>query len=87
MRYVHAEKKGGPKECRIQAAPFLETLDDYDVGFYLELLERAIEEVMLRDLLIDCPLSFSSAIIARRVIPRFSLSTAFDFDVQRRNLR
>ena len=46
VRYVHAEKKGGPKECRIQAAPFLETLDDYDVGFYLELLERAVEEVM-----------------------------------------
>ena len=47
VRYVHAEKKGGPKETRIQAAPFLDTLDDYDVGFYLELLERAIEEVML----------------------------------------
>ena len=47
VRYVHAEPKGGPKETRIQAAPFLDTLDDYDVGFYLELLERAIEEVML----------------------------------------
>jgi DNA polymerase elongation subunit (family B) len=47
VRYVHAEPKGGPKECRVQAAPFLETLDDYDVGFYLELLERAIEEVLL----------------------------------------
>ena len=47
VRYVHAEKKGGPKETRIQAAPFLETLDDYDVGLYLELLERAIAEVML----------------------------------------
>ena len=47
VRYVHAEKKGGPKETRIQAAPFLDTLDDYDVGFYLELLERAIEEVMM----------------------------------------
>jgi DNA polymerase elongation subunit (family B) len=47
VRYVHAEKKGGPKECRIQAAPFLETLDDYDAGHYLELLERAIEEVLL----------------------------------------
>jgi DNA polymerase elongation subunit (family B) len=46
VRYVHAEPKGGPKETRIQAAPFLDTLDDYDVGFYLELLERAIEEVM-----------------------------------------
>jgi DNA polymerase-2 len=47
VRYVHAEKKGGPKECRIQAVPFLDTLDDYDVGFYLELLARALEEVML----------------------------------------
>jgi hypothetical protein len=25
----------------------LDTLDDYDVGFYLELLERAVEEVLL----------------------------------------
>ena len=47
VRYVHAEKKGGPKECRVQAAPFLETLDGYDTKIYLELLERAIEEVML----------------------------------------
>ncbi len=47
VRYVHAEKKGGPKETRVRAAPFLETLDDYDVELYLELLERAIEEVML----------------------------------------
>jgi DNA polymerase-2 len=47
VRYVHVEKKGAPKETRIQAAPFLDTLDDYDVGHYLDLLERAIEEVML----------------------------------------
>jgi len=47
VRYVHVEAKGGPKECRIQAAPFLETLDDYDVRLYLELLERAVEEVMV----------------------------------------
>ena len=47
VRYVHAEKRGGRKETRIQAAPFLDTLDDYDVGFYLELLERAIEEVLI----------------------------------------
>jgi DNA polymerase II len=47
VRYVHAEPKGGPQECRIQAAPFLDTLDNYAVGFYLDLLERAIEEVML----------------------------------------
>ena len=30
VRYVHREGKDGPKECRIAAAPFLETLDDYD---------------------------------------------------------
>ncbi|MCL4503381.1 MAG: hypothetical protein M1438_16270 [Deltaproteobacteria bacterium] len=47
VRYVHAEPKGGPAETRIQAAPFIETLDDYDVALYLDLLERAIEEVML----------------------------------------
>jgi DNA polymerase-2 len=47
VRYVHRERKGGPKETRIQAAPFWETLEDYDAGHYLELLERAMEEVML----------------------------------------
>jgi DNA polymerase elongation subunit (family B) len=47
VRYVHREGKRGPKECRVQAAPFLETLDGYDTKIYLELLERAIEEVML----------------------------------------
>ena len=31
----------------MQAAPFLETLDGYDTKLYLELLERAVEEVML----------------------------------------
>jgi hypothetical protein len=44
---VHREGKRGPKECRIQAAPFIETLDDYDTRLYLELLERAVEEVLL----------------------------------------
>jgi DNA polymerase elongation subunit (family B) len=47
VRYVHREGKRGPKECRVQAAPFLETLDGYDTQLYLELLERAMEEVML----------------------------------------
>ena len=46
VRYVHVEKKGGPKETRVRTAPFLSTLDDYDVGLYLDLLERAIEEIM-----------------------------------------
>ncbi len=47
VRYVHREGKRGPKECRVQAAPFLDTLDGYDTKLYLELLERAVEEVML----------------------------------------
>jgi DNA polymerase elongation subunit (family B) len=46
VRYVHREGKKGPKECRVQAAPFIETLDGYDTKLYLELLERAVEEVM-----------------------------------------
>jgi DNA polymerase-2 len=47
VRYVHREGKRGPKECRVAAAPFLETLDGYDTTIYLELLERAVAEVML----------------------------------------
>ena len=47
VRYVHQEGKRGPKECRIQAAPFLETLDGYDTKLYLDLLDRAVAEVML----------------------------------------
>jgi hypothetical protein len=46
---VHREGKGGPKECRIQAAPFVDDLEDYDAGLYLELLERAMEEVSITD--------------------------------------
>jgi hypothetical protein len=47
VRYVHREGKKGPKECRVAAAPFIESLDDYDTVLYLDLLERAVEEVML----------------------------------------
>jgi DNA polymerase elongation subunit (family B) len=47
VRYVHREGKKGPKECRVAAAPFLDTLDGYDTQLYLELLERAVAEVML----------------------------------------
>ena len=47
VRYVHREGKRGPKECRVAAAPFLESMDGYDTKFYLDLLERAVEEVML----------------------------------------
>jgi DNA polymerase-2 len=46
VRYVQLERKG-PKETRVQAAPFLETLDRYDTGHYLELLDRALDEVLL----------------------------------------
>jgi DNA polymerase-2 len=45
VRYVHREAKGGPKECRVQAAPFLESLD-IRRRQCLE-LERAMEEVLL----------------------------------------
>jgi DNA polymerase II len=47
VRYVHLEGKRGPKETRVQAAPFLAALDGYDTKFYLDLLERAVAEVML----------------------------------------
>ncbi|MFZ2089707.1 MAG: DNA polymerase domain-containing protein [Desulfobaccales bacterium] len=45
VRFVHREGRG-PKECRVQAAPFLEGLEGYDTMLYLELLERAVAEVM-----------------------------------------
>ena len=45
VRFVHREKRG-PKELRVQAAPFLDSLETYDTGIYLELLERALEEVL-----------------------------------------
>jgi DNA polymerase elongation subunit (family B) len=47
VRYIHREGRRGPKEGRIQAAPFIETLDEYDTRLYLELLERGIKEVMI----------------------------------------
>ena len=45
VRYVHRERRG-PKELRVQAAPFLEGLEGYDTAIYLELLERAVVEVL-----------------------------------------
>jgi DNA polymerase elongation subunit (family B) len=45
VRYVHRERRG-PKELRVQAAPFLTGLEGYDTATYLELLERAVMEVM-----------------------------------------
>jgi DNA polymerase-2 len=47
VRYVHREDKRGSKECRVAAAPFIETMDGYDTQLYLELLERAVEEVIV----------------------------------------
>jgi DNA polymerase elongation subunit (family B) len=45
VRFVHRQKRG-PKETQVLAAPFLHNLETYDTGIYLDLLERAIEEVM-----------------------------------------
>jgi DNA polymerase-2 len=45
VRYVHRARRG-PKECRVQAAPFLTGQDGYDTDIYLELLDRAVTEVM-----------------------------------------
>jgi DNA polymerase-2 len=45
VRYVHRERHG-PKELRVQAAPFLTGLEGYDTTTYLELLERAVVEVL-----------------------------------------
>ncbi len=45
VRFVHREKRG-PKETQVLAAPFLDGLETYDTRIYLELLERAIEEVL-----------------------------------------
>jgi DNA polymerase-2 len=46
VRYVQLARKG-PKETRVRAAPFLDALDGYDTGLYLELLDRALDEVLL----------------------------------------
>jgi DNA polymerase-2 len=45
VRFVHRERRG-PKELRVQAAPFLEGLEEYDTENYMELLNRAIEEIL-----------------------------------------
>jgi DNA polymerase-2 len=55
VRYVHQEGKRGPKECRIQAAPFLSALDGYDTKLYLELLERAVAELMVVFCAVEVP--------------------------------
>ncbi len=50
------KEEAAPRSAASRPRPFLDTLDDYDVGFYLELLERAVEEVMLpfREILFAC---------------------------------
>jgi DNA polymerase elongation subunit (family B) len=55
VRYVHREGKKDPKECRVAAAPFLEALDGYDTTLYLDLLKRAVEEVMLVCCAVEVP--------------------------------
>jgi DNA polymerase elongation subunit (family B) len=55
VRYVHQEGKRGPKDCRILAAPFLSALDGYDTKLYLELLERAVAEVMVVCCAVEVP--------------------------------
>jgi DNA polymerase elongation subunit (family B) len=47
LRYVHREPRRGPKELRVQAAPLVEELEDYDAAHYLELLDRAVGEILL----------------------------------------
>jgi DNA polymerase-2 len=45
VRYVVRERQG-PPEIRVLAAPFLDTLDRYDTAYYVELLDRAVKEVL-----------------------------------------
>jgi len=45
VRYVVRDRQG-PPETRVLAVPFLDDLDRYDTEFYLELLERGVEEVL-----------------------------------------
>ncbi len=55
VRYVHQEGKRGPKDCRVQAAPFLEALTGYDTKLYLDLLDRAVAEVMVVCCAVEVP--------------------------------
>lgn len=45
LRYVVRDRRG-PLDARVLAAPFLENLDRYDVEYYLELLAKAVGEVL-----------------------------------------
>ncbi len=45
LRYIVRDRRG-PPETRVLAAPFFETLDRYDTEYYLELLTKAVAEVL-----------------------------------------
>jgi DNA polymerase-2 len=45
LRYIVRDRRG-PPETRVLAAPFFETLDRYDTEYYLELLAKAVDEVL-----------------------------------------
>ncbi|MEW6386638.1 MAG: DNA polymerase domain-containing protein [Thermodesulfobacteriota bacterium] len=46
VRFVHLDR-AGPKETRVRAVPLLDGSEDYDAPLYLDLLNRAIDEVLL----------------------------------------
>jgi DNA polymerase-2 len=45
LRYIVRDRHG-PPETRVLAAPFFDTLDRYDTEYYLELLAKAVAEVL-----------------------------------------
>jgi DNA polymerase elongation subunit (family B) len=54
LRYIVRDRRG-PAETRVLAAPFFETLDRYDTDYYLELLAKAVAEVLWPWLETGCP--------------------------------
>lgn len=45
LRYIVRDRQG-PPETRVLAAPFFDALDRYDTEYYLELLAKAVDEVL-----------------------------------------
>jgi DNA polymerase-2 len=45
LRYIVRDRHG-PPETRVLAAPFFDDLDRYDTDYYLELLAKAVDEVL-----------------------------------------
>jgi DNA polymerase elongation subunit (family B) len=45
LRYIVRDRHG-PPETRVLAAPFFDSLDRYDTQYYLELLAKAVGEVL-----------------------------------------